>query len=136
MSLSFPRRQRGFTLIEVIVAFALLALALTLLLGAMSGATRQVRTADRASRATLHAESLLASVGVDAPMEEGRKEGRWDDGRYHWVLEITPYADPRIPPATRPAGMPSSELLQLDLSVTWGEDAGEKLHWRTLRIPR
>ena len=46
------RHQRGFTLPEVIVAFALLALALTLLLGSPSRATREVREPPDASRAT------------------------------------------------------------------------------------
>ncbi|MFL7980276.1 prepilin-type N-terminal cleavage/methylation domain-containing protein, partial [Xanthomonas vasicola] len=45
------KRQRGYTLIEVIVAFALLALALSLLLGSLSGAARQVRAADESTRA-------------------------------------------------------------------------------------
>ena len=52
-------RPRGFTLIEVIIAFVLLALALTLLLGSMSGAAKQIRHADDAGRATLHAQSML-----------------------------------------------------------------------------
>ena len=60
--------MRGFTLIEVIIAFALLALALTLLLGSLSGAARQVGQADVRSRATLYAQSLLASTGVETPL--------------------------------------------------------------------
>ncbi len=58
------RRQHGFTLLEVIVAFALLALALSLLLGSLSGASRQVRDSADSSRATLHAQSLLAQLGA------------------------------------------------------------------------
>ena len=44
-------RQRGYTLLEVIVAFALLAMALTLLLGILSGSARQVRQSADAGRA-------------------------------------------------------------------------------------
>ena len=58
------RHARGFTLLEVLVAFALLAIALTLLLGTLSGAARQVGQADARTRAVLHAQSLLASVGI------------------------------------------------------------------------
>ncbi|HHW4672726.1 MAG TPA: prepilin-type N-terminal cleavage/methylation domain-containing protein, partial [Xylella fastidiosa subsp. pauca] len=43
--------QRGYSLLEVIVAFAILALALSLLLGTLTGGTRQVRRADLASQA-------------------------------------------------------------------------------------
>ena len=47
--------QRGYTLIEVVVAFALLAFGLTLLLGSLTNATKQVRTSTDYGRAALHA---------------------------------------------------------------------------------
>src|SRR3546814_9469204 len=43
--------ERGFTLLEVIIAFAVLALALTLLLGTLSGSAREVRASADAGRA-------------------------------------------------------------------------------------
>ena len=126
------KRQRGYTLIEVIVAFALLALALTLLLGSLSGAARQVRAADEISRATLHAQSLLAGLGIEAPLQPRRSSGEFEDGRYRWSLQVTPYADPhRARDAMTPA---ADQLLQLDLVVQWGEGAAQRLHWRTLRL--
>ena len=54
--------QRGYSLLEVIVAFAVLALALTLLLGSLSGASRQIKQADLRSRAVLHAQSLVGGA--------------------------------------------------------------------------
>lgn len=57
-------RQRGYTLIEVLVAFSVLALGLTLLLGTLSGATRQVRWSADAGRAALHAQSLIAQAEI------------------------------------------------------------------------
>lgn len=91
------RRQRGFTLIEVVVAFGLLALALTLLLGALTGASRQIQRANLAGRAALHAQSLLAQVGAGAPLQPGEQDGALDDGRYHWRLEVAPWTDPGRP---------------------------------------
>lgn len=127
------RSQRGFMLIEVIVAFALLALALTFLLGSLSSAARQIRMADNAGRATMHAQSLLAQVGVGEVLQPGRREGNFDSGRYRWTLEVSPYADPSRPPA--PVNDPGApRLLQLHLEMKWGEAAGERLQWRTLRL--
>ncbi|MGV8960535.1 MAG: type II secretion system protein XpsI [Stenotrophomonas sp.] len=122
------KRQRGFSLIEVIVAFALLALALTLLLGSLSGAARQVRRADDVSRATLHAQSLLAQLGVDQPLQAGQREGEWEQGRYRWRLELTPFTEPGAPQA-RP-----TSLMQLTLQVRWGDTAAPQLQWRSLRL--
>ena len=127
-------RQRGYSLIEVIVAFALLALALTLLLGTLSGATRQVRWSGDAGRAALHAQSLLDQVGVGEPLEPGQRDGEFDDGRYRWSLSITPWTDPALPPVA--AVDPSAPRLhEVSLSVRWGDGRpGEQLQLRSLRL--
>lgn len=129
------RAQRGYTLIEVIVAFALLALALTLLLGTLTGSTRQLRQADDATRAVLHAQSLMAAQGVDEPLRPRRVQGNFESNRFRWTLDIKPYVDPRPAPAEGDIETVSQlRLLQLDLSVRWGETPAEQLHWRTLRV--
>ncbi|HBS61494.1 MAG TPA: general secretion pathway protein GspI, partial [Stenotrophomonas sp.] len=89
------KRQRGYSLLEVIVAFALLALALTLLLGSLSGASRQVGQSDLRTRAVLHAQSLLEATGIDAPLQPGQTRGEWEDGRYRWQLQVEPFVDGR-----------------------------------------
>lgn len=130
------KRQRGYSLIEVIVAFALLALALTLLLGTLSGAARQVRASQLQTLASLHAQSLLAAQGVETPLQPGTRSGVFEDGRLHWQLDVAPFVDPRPRPPT--AGVQTREagpvLLQLQLQVRWGEGVGEQLRWRTLRL--
>jgi general secretion pathway protein I len=130
---SVRSRQGGFTLIEVIIAFALLALALTLLLGSLSGAARQIRTADDSGRATLHAQSMLAQLGVGEILQPGRKQGTFEQGRYRWTLEVEPYTDPlkrRAPQAV----VSAPRLLQLQLEVEWGGAPGQRLRWQTLRL--
>ncbi len=129
---SFHRPQHGFTLIEVIVAFALLALALTLLLGTLSGAARQIRTADDASRASLHAQSLFSQLGVAEVLQPGHREGEFEEGRYRWSLDITPYTDPQVPGAVIDPSTP--RLLELQLVVRWGDAAGQVQRWQTLRL--
>ena len=128
------RRQRGYSLIEVIVAFALLALALTLLLGTLSGATRQVRWSGDAGRAALHAQSLLDQVGVGERLQAGQSAGEFDDGRYRWTLLVAPWTDPALLPAATidPA---AARLYGVTLSVQWGDGRpGEQLQLRTLRL--
>jgi len=130
-----PRRhaQRGYSLIEVIVAFALLALALTLLLGTLSGATRQVRWAGDAGVAALHAQSLIATVGVGEPLSPGQSTGEFEDGRYRWTLQVAPWRDPaRVDAPLQPAG---DSLYEVALDVTWGDGGPrERLQLRSLRL--
>lgn len=131
-SVPHRRAQRGFMLIEVIVAFALLALALTFLLGSLSNAARQIRTADNAGRAALHAQSLLSQVGVGEVLQPGRRQGSLDGGRYRWTLLIAPYVDPARAAARIDPGAP--RLLQLQLDMQWGAGPAERLQWQTLRL--
>lgn len=125
--------QRGYSLIEVIVAFALLALALTLLLGTLSGATRQVRWSGDAARAALHAQSLLDTVGVGERLQPGRHDGEFDDGRYRWSLQVSPWTDPL--PADAPRPLSAAQLYELELTVQW-DDGGprERLQLSSLRL--
>lgn len=125
---------RGYTLIEVLVAFAVLALALTVLLGTLSGATRQVRWSDDSGRAALHARSLLAQAGVGEVLEAGRREGELDAGRYRWQLDVAPWEDPQqaAGPLADPFG---PRLMALRLTVEWGEGGPrERLQVESLRL--
>lgn len=128
------KHQRGYSLLEVIVAFAVLALALTLLLGSLSGASRQIKQADLRSRAVLHAQSLLAVTGVVEPLQDGERSGEWEDGRYRWQLQVAPYQEPRtdaLPVADTVAG---PRLAQLTLQISWGDTDADRMQWRSLRL--
>jgi general secretion pathway protein I len=127
-------RQGGYTLIEVIVAFALLALGLSLLLGTLSGAARQVRWAGDAGRAALYAQSLLEQVGVGEALQPGQSEGDVDGGRYHWSLTVTPWADATLLPSTQPQALQGPRVLELVMTMQWGNgDSRQRLQLRTLR---
>lgn len=131
--MTVARTQRGYTLIEVIVAFALLALALTLLLGTLSGALRQVRWSSDAGRAALHAQSLIDQLGVGEPLQPGVRNGEFEDGRYRWTLEVARWAEPAAANALRNTAAP--QLLELRLGVQWGDGGPrERLRLRTLRL--
>lgn len=131
---SSPRtRQSGYTLLEVIIAFGLLAAALSLLLGTLTGATRQVRRAADAGTAALHAQSMIDQVGVGAPLEAGEASGEFDeDGRYRWTRRVRPWTEPGPPLPT--ALVSSSRLYEVVLEVEWGEAADQRLRLQTLRL--
>ena len=134
--MNLRRRARGFTLIEVILAFALLALGLTILLGILSGATKQVRWADDAGRAALHAQTLLAQQGVGEALERGHKEGDFENGRYRWTLDIEPWRDPSlVSDNPQPQDPNAAKLYALDLQVQWGDATPRnRLHIQSLRL--
>ena len=131
---------RGFSLIEVIVAFALLAFALTLLLGAMTRATRQVRDAELSGRAALHAQSLLHQAGVGTPLVPGASEGVLEEGRYRWSLQVAEWQDPDPSMAQGAVALEdpgAPRLLELELVVAWGEGGPrERLEVHSLRRVR
>lgn len=130
-----PRRgQGGYTLIEVVVAFALLAFAMALLLGAMTNATRQVRAAGEYGRAALHAQSLLDQTGIGEALQPGRRDGRLENGRYRWEMEVRPWRDPAAPPATAPI-LGAPQMMELELILHWGEGGPRQtLRVQTLRL--
>jgi len=137
-------RVRGFSLIEVMLAFVLMAVSLGILIAILGGGLAQVRTSGDATEASLLAESLLAEQGVLSAIEPGTQQGEFSRGRYRWTLEITEVPDP-APAALEVTGAEPVEavgrvqpnapvLYQLQLDVGWGEgDYARQLRFTSLR---
>jgi len=113
---AIARRQGGFTLLEVVIAFSLLAVGLAAAMQVATGALRLARNANEFTEASLYAQSLLDTVGVGERLEEGSDSGQFGD-RYTWQLEVTPFevvSDTPLDPAMAPV-----RLYRLDLIVSW-----------------
>jgi general secretion pathway protein I len=82
----------GFTLVEVIVAIAILSLALGVLLNAISGGLRTTSQAERMAEAGSLAQSLLAQVGTELPIRPGQSTGEFPDG-FRWRLSMQSFGD-------------------------------------------
>jgi len=84
------RAERGFSLLEVLVAFAILALTLGVLLQIFSRAMNTTVLSEDYSRAVALAEAKLAGVGADIPLQPGVQSGDPVDGM-DWIVNIEPY---------------------------------------------
>lgn len=130
-----PRKpKRGFTLIEVVAAFSILALGLALSMQIATTAMRQTRQASEHTIAALHAQSLLDTTGVGERIEIGETDGEFDDG-YRWHLIVAPYelGAEGLPEGLDPTTAPV-QLLELTLTISW-ERGGQtaRSEFRTLR---
>lgn len=82
------RRDRGFTLLEVLVAFIIAALALGELFSVAASDLRSVQVAGRYEEALSRARSHIAAIGLDGRLVAGELQGD-DGGGYHWAVRIT-----------------------------------------------
>ena len=118
------RREKGFTLVEVLVAFTILAFSLAAAYGVFSDASRAVASGERYGRALALAESRLAAV------EAARPDAVWDDAgefdeTYRW----------RVATETLSDNLPVNVQLEpVVVSVTVNWDGGGPLILETIRL--
>ena len=107
------RIQHGFSLLEILVAFSILALSLGVLYQIFSQGSRSAILAEEYTRATIIAESRLASIGVLDHFRNNDDRGT-EENKYHWSTSIQPYAE------TEPSRFTTGfHLYEVTTQVSW-----------------
>lgn len=123
-------RQAGFTLLEVLVAFVILALVMGVLTRILSLSMRSLETAGHYQQALQLAESQMAEVGARLTARRSEHlQGRLQPP-YRWQAEVAPYEfsnqnvllDSRITPRL------------IRVTVSWGERASQEVSLTTIRL--
>ena len=123
-------RARGFSLLEVIAAILLLAIAFTALMRVAGGSIGLTNNAADYTRAALWARSLLDTADAHGPLRPGHTEGQFDR-QYRWRLTVTPWR----PADSDPQQQLPMQIMKLDLDVLWGQGRGERsARFSTLRM--
>ena len=109
--------RRGFTLLEVLVATVILAVAITGLLSALSGSLNNISHVTEADRAAVLARRKMDELITlrDLP-RNGELSGPWDEDagvEGGWRALITPFE------ASPAAGKGTFELDRVQLEVWW-----------------
>jgi general secretion pathway protein I len=81
------KSHRGFSLIEIMIAFVIMAIALTIVIRVFSTGLTTVSKTERYSIAIQIAESLMARVGEDISLDNGQLKGDIEE-TYYWLVSI------------------------------------------------
>ncbi|WP_428033771.1 type IV pilus modification PilV family protein [Amphritea sp.] len=118
--------QRGFSLLEVLVAMVIAALTLGVILNLFSGAAKSAAINSDYRNAVQVAESRLEQLASD-PLRANDLEG--NESRYRWRASITPWET-----GTEQAVRYPFMLYQIEVQVSWGERQDYPVVLKTLRL--
>lgn len=123
--------QKGYSLIEVVVAIAIAGTTLATLMQVVGANVKRAALTHQFTEATAMAESMLTRAGTDLPLQAGVNEGRFDE-IYAWRRAIAVFhEDPFYDSETE---LP---LVPYEIAVTvWWRDGGQRrqVTLRTLRL--
>ena len=117
-------RQGGFTLVEVLVAFAVLSFTVIVAVQGFAQGLRLLKLSGDHQRAILIADQKAREVVMP---KEGREEGT--EGEYAWARTIRPLPAPELDVPGRPARW---HFYEVDVQVAWG-DSRRTVGIKTLR---
>ena len=111
--------EAGFSLLEILVAFSIMAVILGILMQIFSKGIDLASTGDEYSRAMLLAESMLATVGHTQAVEPGETTGEVDDF-YEWSIGIEPFENEDLDSGI---ASPQFSLYRVQVRVRWANRA-------------
>jgi general secretion pathway protein I len=111
------RREAGFTLLEVIVALAILAVAFVLAMELLANGVRAAKASEDYTQAVLLARQKIAEISVTSSLKESADQGEFEGG-FRWASEIQPLPQEE-------EALPA-QLYQVRVRVTWPGRRREK----------
>ena len=114
--------RNGFTLLEILVALAILATAVTIMFQLFSASLRNIAVSEDVVAASLKAEAKMREVLSKEELVVDSWEEQTDDG-YRCVVNITDTLQQKTD------SLPM-QLLQVDVAITWTKNSKE----RSLRL--
>ncbi|SFS13507.1 general secretion pathway protein I [Dyella sp. OK004] len=110
-----PRSSaRGFSLLEVIAAILLLAIAVGALMRVASASLNLADKLGQTTRADMLAQGKLDALGIAEPLTLGEREGVFDRD-FRWHLRVAPWQGDDLPPDS------TLTLYRVELYVLWGD---------------
>ena len=82
--------QQGFSLLEILVAFSILALSLGIILNIFSGGLRRTIISEEYQQAVIIAQAKLAASGIETKLKGEITSGQLQD-KYFWRVQVQPY---------------------------------------------
>jgi len=131
------RRESGFTLLEVMVALAILGIGIVSVLELFAGSARLGVKASRYTLAAIYAQNVMNHLFAQPSLDDGEESGELPGG-YAWrarVQEIHPDDDHARLQPNRQNQTDQFHLKEIEVSVRWVEGRGEQnLVVRSLRM--
>lgn len=117
------KRTRGFTLMEVVVALAVLGVGLVVIIELFSGGLRVGRVSGEYTRAVDYARVKMEGIALAREVKEGMEEGEFDRN-YRWHLEVKRVD---LLPGEQPVDITLPvDLYQIKLQVIWKSGSQER----------
>jgi general secretion pathway protein I len=107
------RRQAGFTLLEVLVAFAILSLTVVVAVQGFAQGLRLLKLSGDHQQAALLADQKAREVVLP---KEGRESGT--EGAFAWERVIKEVPAPELTPNGQ---LPKWHVFEIDVQVAWGD---------------
>jgi general secretion pathway protein I len=118
-----PFSTTGFTLIEIVVALAILGIGLTVIIELFSGGLRLGRTSEEYTRAMGYARMKMEEIISKRNIEEGSDEGDFDK-TFRWQVDIKKID--LFPLDKNPDLKPPVDLFQVKVNILWKSGSKER----------
>jgi len=116
MKYKAKKKHQGFSLLEILVAFTIMAVSLTIVLKIFSAGVNTAIVSEDYIIATQIAESLMAKTGIEEPLIASETSGTEDD-KYQWVVKVersSQFVEDES----------NTELMDVQVLVQWGNEQG------------